>query len=82
MNDHLVKPVLKRKDSMKQIRQIVLENSITTFAAERLESALNAGDKFVDTYLQPLENESDQTDGKIKLLQSTLMEFISSFPPF
>lgn len=65
MNDHLVKPVLKRKDSMKQIRKIVLENSITTFAADRLESALNAGDKFVDTYFQPVEGESDQIDGKV-----------------
>lgn len=65
MNDRLVKPVLKRKDSMKQIRKIVLENSITTFAADRLESALNAGDKFVDTYLQPVEGESDQIDGKV-----------------
>lgn len=50
---------------MKQIRKIVLENSITTFAADRLESALNAGDKFVDTYLQPVEGESDQIDGKV-----------------
>ncbi|XP_013112651.1 lipid storage droplets surface-binding protein 1 isoform X1 [Stomoxys calcitrans] len=61
MSDHLVKPVLKRADSVKQIRNAVLENPITTFAAERLDGALTAGDKFVDKYLVPIDG--DQTDG-------------------
>ncbi|XP_075147551.1 lipid storage droplet-1 isoform X2 [Haematobia irritans] len=61
MSDHLVKPVLKRADSVKQIRNVVLENPITTFAAERLDGALTAGDKFVDKYLIPIDG--DQTDG-------------------
>lgn len=64
MSDHLVKPVLKRADSVKQIGNAVLENPITTFAAERLDGALTAGDKFVDKYLIPIDGEPDQTDGK------------------
>ncbi|XP_046805503.1 lipid storage droplets surface-binding protein 1 isoform X1 [Lucilia cuprina] len=59
MTDHLVKPVLKRADSVKQIGNAVLDSPITTFAAERLEGALTAGDKFVDKYLVPI---GDQTD--------------------
>lgn len=64
MADHLVKPVLKRADSVKQMGNAVLESPLTTYAADRLDGALTAGDKFVDKYLVPLEGDSDQTDGK------------------
>lgn len=64
MSDHLVRPVLKRADSVKQIGNAVLESPITTFAAERLDGALTVGDKFVDKYLIPIDGEADQTDGK------------------
>lgn len=63
MADHLVKPVLKRADSVKQIGNAVLESSLTTYAAERLDGALTAGDKFVDKYLIPIDGDADQTDG-------------------
>lgn len=66
MSDHLVKPVLKRADSVKQIGNAVLESPITTYAAERLDGALTAGDKFVDKYLVPIDG--DQTDGKFFFL--------------
>uniref|UniRef100_A0A1A9WVQ4 Lipid storage droplets surface-binding protein 1 n=1 Tax=Glossina brevipalpis TaxID=37001 RepID=A0A1A9WVQ4_9MUSC len=80
MSDRLVKPVLKRADSMKQIRNAVLDSSITNYAAERLEGALQAGDKFVDKYLVPIDG--DQTDGnkrfsrklKKRLTQRTIAE--------
>ncbi|XP_065371794.1 lipid storage droplets surface-binding protein 1 isoform X3 [Calliphora vicina] len=62
MTDHLVKPVLKRADSVKQIGNAVLESPITTYAAERLDGALTAGDKFVDKYLVAIEGDGDQTD--------------------
>ncbi|XP_019894491.1 lipid storage droplets surface-binding protein 1 isoform X3 [Musca domestica] len=62
MSDHLVRPVLKRADSVKQIGNAVLESPITTFAAERLDGALTVGDKFVDKYLIPIDGEADQTD--------------------
>ncbi|TMW41878.1 hypothetical protein DOY81_013043, partial [Sarcophaga bullata] len=60
MTDHLVKPVLKRADSVKQIGNAVLESPLTTYAAERLDGAFTAGDKFVDKYLVPIDG--DQTD--------------------
>lgn len=74
MTDHLVKPVLKRADSVKQIGNAVLESPLTTYAAERLDGAFTAGDKFVDKYLVPIDG--DQTDGKFDRL---LFFFFSSF---
>lgn len=62
MSDHLVRPVLKRADSVKQIGSTVLESSLTAYAAERLDEAFTVGDKFVDKYLMPLSG--DQTDGE------------------
>ncbi|XP_062124280.1 lipid storage droplets surface-binding protein 1 isoform X1 [Drosophila sulfurigaster albostrigata] len=59
MSDHLVRPVLKRADSVKQIGNAVLENPLTTYAASRLDGAFTAGDKFVDKYLS---TDQDQTD--------------------
>ncbi|XP_034485178.1 lipid storage droplets surface-binding protein 1 [Drosophila innubila] len=62
MSDHLVKPVLKRADSVKQIGNAVLESSLTTYAADRIDGAFTAGDKFVDKYLVPIQTDQDQTD--------------------
>ncbi|XP_017847568.1 lipid storage droplets surface-binding protein 1 isoform X1 [Drosophila busckii] len=62
MSDHLVRPVLKRADSVKQIGNAVLENPLTTYAAERIDGAFTAGDKFVDKYLVPIPTDQDHTD--------------------
>ncbi|XP_030369370.1 lipid storage droplets surface-binding protein 1 isoform X2 [Scaptodrosophila lebanonensis] len=62
MSDHLVKPVLKRADSVKQIGVAVLDSPLTTYAAERIDGAFTAGDKFVDKYLVPIHTDQDQTD--------------------
>ncbi|EDW43378.1 lipid storage droplets surface-binding protein 1 isoform X2 [Drosophila sechellia] len=66
MSDHLVRPVLKRADSVKQIGNAVLESPITTYAAERIDGAFTAGDKFVDKYLVPIQTDQDQTDGPLE----------------
>nr|NP_732905.2 lipid storage droplet-1, isoform B [Drosophila melanogaster]AAF56184.2 lipid storage droplet-1, isoform B [Drosophila melanogaster] len=63
MSDHLVRPVLKRADSVKQIGNAVLESPLTTYAAERIDGAFTVGDKFVDKYLVPIQTDQDQTDG-------------------
>ncbi|KAL7727671.1 hypothetical protein ACLKA6_013270 [Drosophila palustris] len=63
MSDHLVRPVLKRADSVKQIGNAVLESSLTTYAADRIDGAFTAGDKFVDKYLVPIQTDQDQTNG-------------------
>ncbi|XP_064549274.1 lipid storage droplets surface-binding protein 1 isoform X2 [Drosophila montana] len=62
MSDHLVRPVLKRADSVKQIGTAVLESPLTTYAADRIDGAFTAGDKFVDKYLIPIRIDQDQTD--------------------
>lgn len=62
MSDHLVRPVLKRADSVKQMGNTVLESSLTTYAAQRLDEAFTVGDKFVDKYLVPIPG--DQVDGE------------------
>ncbi|XP_017092222.1 lipid storage droplets surface-binding protein 1 isoform X1 [Drosophila bipectinata] len=62
MSDHLVRPVLKRADSVKLIRNAVLESPLTTYAADRIDGAFTAGDKFVDKYLVPIRTDQDQTD--------------------
>lgn len=66
MSDHLVRPVLKRADSVKQIGNAVLESPLTTYAADRIDGAFTAGDKFVDKYLVPIRIDQDQTDGECK----------------
>ncbi|XP_037948543.1 lipid storage droplets surface-binding protein 1 isoform X2 [Teleopsis dalmanni] len=62
MSDHLVRPVLKRADSMKHIGNAVLESPLTTYAADRIDGAFTAGDKFVDKYLVPINGDQDQAD--------------------
>jgi len=64
MSDHLVRPVLKRADSVKLIGNAVLESPLTTYAADRIDGAFTAGDKFVDKYLVPIQTDHDQTDGE------------------
>ncbi|RZC33054.1 lipid storage droplets surface-binding protein 1-like, partial [Asbolus verrucosus] len=56
----IVRPVLKRADSMKQIGNTVLSSKYTAFAADTLDGALNVADKYVDKYL-PAAVYDDQT---------------------
>lgn len=65
MSDRLVKPVLKRADSVKQLGSAVLELPITEFAADRIDGAITVADKYVDKYL-PVEGNADQVDGEYK----------------
>ncbi|XP_017031600.1 lipid storage droplets surface-binding protein 1 isoform X1 [Drosophila kikkawai] len=72
MSDHLVRPVLKRADSVKQIGNAVLESPLTTYAADRIDGAFTAGDKFVDKYLVPIRTDQDQADGRMLILKRFL----------
>lgn len=60
MSDHLVKPVLSRANSMKNLSHAVLDSRVSNYAADRLDGALNVCDKYVERFL-PAE---DQPDGK------------------
>lgn len=58
MSDHLVKPVLSRANSMKNLSHAVLDSRVTNYAAGRLDGALNVCDKYVDRFL-PAEDQPD-----------------------
>lgn len=60
MSDHLVKPVLSRANSMKNLSHAVLDSRVSNYAAERLDGALNVCDKYVDRFLP--ESTEDQPD--------------------
>ncbi|XP_026475145.1 lipid storage droplets surface-binding protein 1-like [Ctenocephalides felis] len=66
MSDHLVKPVLRRADSVKHLGNAVLDSRVSNFAADRLEGALDVADKYVDKYL-PDSTELPETESNIHL---------------
>lgn len=56
----LVKPVLKRADSVKQMGNSVLVSRYTEYAADKLDDALDIADAYIEKYL-PAEKYDDQT---------------------
>lgn len=64
-----VQPVLKRAGSVKQIGTAVLDSPLSTYAADRIDGAINVADKYVDKYL-PSE---DQVDCKCKSILKKLI---------
>lgn len=63
MSVRLVRPVLQRADSVKKMGNEVLNSRVSTYAADRIEGALDVADKYVDRYL-PTEDAQDQVDSK------------------
>uniref|UniRef100_A0A182VYP4 Lipid storage droplets surface-binding protein 1 n=1 Tax=Anopheles minimus TaxID=112268 RepID=A0A182VYP4_9DIPT len=63
MSDHLMKPVLSRANSMKNLGHAVLESRVSNYAAGRIDGALVVCDKYVERYL-PTEPQ-DQPDSGI-----------------
>lgn len=61
VNTKIVRPVLKRADSVKQIGNSVLASKYTTYAANTLDGALNVADKYVDKYL-PVDDQDSGYD--------------------
>lgn len=55
-----VRPVLKRAGSVKQIGTAVLDSRVSTYAADRIDGALDVADKYVDKYLPSIA--TDQVD--------------------
>ncbi|XP_017772331.1 PREDICTED: lipid storage droplets surface-binding protein 1-like isoform X2 [Nicrophorus vespilloides] len=51
VGEKIVRPVLKRADSVKQIGNSVLASKYTAFAADKLDGALDIADKYVEKYL-------------------------------
>lgn len=65
-----VRPVLKRADSVKLIGAAVLDNRVSTYAADRIDGALDVADKYVDKYLP--SNATDQVDCECFEFDSTM----------
>lgn len=63
MSSRLVRPVLGRARSVNQIRSVVLENRMSTYASDYINGALDAADKYVEKYL-PTDEAGDQVDCK------------------
>ncbi|XP_045465445.1 lipid storage droplets surface-binding protein 1-like isoform X3 [Harmonia axyridis] len=55
----IVKPVLKRADSVKQMGNTVLTSKYTEYAADKLDDALDVADAYIDKYFP------DQEDSKL-----------------
>lgn len=51
-------PVLKRADSFKHIGSSVLDSRVSTYAADRIDKAIDAADVYVEKYL-PAEDQVD-----------------------
>lgn len=63
MSHRIVRPVLKRADSVKQFKNVVLDSRVTNYAADRIDGAISVADKYIDKYLP--NDSQDQTDGKL-----------------
>lgn len=60
----IVRPVLRRADSVKQIGNSVLASKYTAFAADTLDGALTVADKYVDKYLPADGIDEQSVDGE------------------
>lgn len=62
MSDRLIRPVMKRAESFKELGHVVLDSKVSNFAADRLDNFVDAADKYVERYL-PEPNDRDEVDG-------------------
>ncbi|KAK9728298.1 Perilipin family [Popillia japonica] len=60
--EYVVRPVLKRADSVKEFGNSVLASKYTVYAADKLDGALDLADKYVDKYLPDDSHVNDATD--------------------
>lgn len=63
MSNRLVRPVLKRANSVKHIGSAVLDNRVSTYASDCIDGAIDAADKYVEKYF-PTDDGGDQVDCK------------------
>ncbi|KAJ6642306.1 Lipid storage droplets surface-binding protein 1 [Pseudolycoriella hygida] len=55
MSDHIVQPVLKRANSMKQIGSVA-----SSYATDRIDGAIDAADQYVDKYLPSCDSPNNE----------------------
>lgn len=68
MSDHIVQPVLKRANSVKQIGSVA-----SSYATDRIDGALDVADQYVDKYL-PSEDATDSMITEKKSFQLTFWD--------
>lgn len=78
MSDHFVRPVLQRANSVKQIsNEVIMKNRVSTYAAEKADSALHVADAVIEKYLP--DSCQDEQDGECSFRQvMRLSHFIHS----
>ncbi|XP_068910294.1 lipid storage droplets surface-binding protein 1-like isoform X2 [Tenebrio molitor] len=69
VSSKIVRPVLKRADSVKHIGNTVLSSKYTAFAADTLDGALDVADKYVEKYL-PASVYDDQIQNEPEINSS------------
>uniref|UniRef100_A0A336MG51 CSON001191 protein n=1 Tax=Culicoides sonorensis TaxID=179676 RepID=A0A336MG51_CULSO len=78
MSDHFVRPVVKRANSVKQISNAVLmENRVSTYAAEKADSALDVADAVIEKYLP--DNNQDEKDGSTAVTDNNESPVVHAF---
>lgn len=65
MSDHLMRPVIKRANSVKQLGTAVLDCRVSNYAAGRLDGAFDVAERCVDRYLT-VDQDANQVDGSSK----------------
>ncbi|KAK9884523.1 hypothetical protein WA026_007365 [Henosepilachna vigintioctopunctata] len=60
----IVKPVLKRADSVKQMGNTVLTSKYTEYAADKLDDALDVADAYIDKYFPDQDDQRDYQSEK------------------
>lgn len=73
MSNKIVRPVLKRANSVKQIGNVA-----STYATDRIDGALNVADHYVDKYL-PSEDATDSNDDNHSTVTTQLVADEKSF---
>lgn len=61
MSDHLVRPVIRRANSVKEFGHSVMDSKVSNYAADRIDGAIHVADKYVERFL-PEQNGQDEVD--------------------
>ncbi|GAB0093110.1 Lipid storage droplets surface-binding protein 1 [Sergentomyia squamirostris] len=61
MSDHLVRPVIRRANSVKEFGHSVMDSKVSNYAADRIDGAIQRADKYVERFL-PEPNGQDEVD--------------------
>uniref|UniRef100_A0A1L8DZ84 Putative lipid storage droplets surface-binding protein 1 n=1 Tax=Nyssomyia neivai TaxID=330878 RepID=A0A1L8DZ84_9DIPT len=61
MSDHLVRPVIRRANSVKEFGHSVMDSKVSNYAADKIDGAIERADKYVERFL-PEQSGQDEVD--------------------